>query len=75
MKWFKESRLQNIPQTKPRRDYFEQKQKNNITKFWPTGFFKSIIFCFLIKKNKKQNTTNLNKQPKPRSTYCYYNKL
>ena len=21
------------------RAYFKQKQKNNITKFWPTGFF------------------------------------
>ena len=35
--------------------YFNQKQKNNITKFWPTGFFKSIIFSFLKKKEIKHN--------------------
>ena len=39
------------------RPYFKQKQKNNIAKFWPTGFFLSIILSFL-KKNKKKNITN-----------------
>ena len=46
----------------PNRPYFKQKQNNDITKFWSTGFFKSIIFCFLkkieIKYNKHINNQN-----------------
>ena len=25
------------------RPYFKQKQKNNITKFWPAGFFQNVL--------------------------------
>ena len=32
--------------------YFNQKQKSNITKFWPTGFFK-IYYFFIFEKKKK----------------------
>ena len=35
------------------RPYFEQKQKNSITKFWPTGFF--LIYYFLLFEKKKRN--------------------
>ena len=35
----------------PERIYFKQKQKNNVTKFWPTGFFLSYYFL-LFEKTK-----------------------
>ena len=34
------------------RPYFKQKQKNNITKFGPSGFF--LIYYFLIFENKRK---------------------
>ena len=46
----------------PDRPYFKQKQKNNITKFWPTDFF--LVYYFLlfeekeIKHNKHINNQN-----------------
>ena len=30
----------------PDRPYFKQKQKNNITKCWPTGFFYLLFSAF-----------------------------
>ena len=38
----------------PDRPYFKQKQKNNITKFWPTDFF--LIFYFLLFEEKTNKT-------------------
>ena len=43
----------------PDRPYFKQKQKNDITKFWPTGFFQSTIFCFLRIKKKEMKHNKL----------------
>ena len=37
----------------PDRPYFKQKQKTNVTKFWPTGFFLNLLFSAFWKKNKK----------------------
>ena len=35
----------------PHRPYFKQKQKDNITKFWLTGFFLNLLFsAFFLKK-------------------------
>ena len=39
----------------PNRPCFKQKQKNNITKFWPSGSF--LICYFLLFENKKQKKT------------------
>ena len=36
------------------RPYFKQKQKNNITKFWPTGLF--LIYYFLLFEKKRNKT-------------------
>ena len=36
----------------PNRPYFKQKQENNITKFWPSGFF-TVYYTLLFEKNKK----------------------
>ena len=36
------------------RPYFKQKQKNNITKFWPTGLF--LIYYFLLFEKKINKT-------------------
>ena len=36
----------NLLVYRPDRPYFKQKQKNNITKFWATGFF--LIYYFLL---------------------------
>ena len=37
----------------PDRVYLKQKQKNNITRFWPTCFF--IIYYFLLLAKRKKN--------------------
>ena len=34
------------------RSYFKQKQKYNITKFWPTGLFLIYYFLFFLKKKE-----------------------
>ena len=34
----------NLLVDRPDRPYFKQKQKNNITKFWPTDFFFNLLF-------------------------------
>ena len=52
----------NVLVYRPDRPYFKQKKKNNITKFWPFGFFFYFIFCFLKKKKKKRKKRNKTKQ-------------
>ena len=43
--------------------YFKQKQKNNITKFWPTGFFLYLFFSDFWKKEKEiKHLTYINSQ-------------
>ena len=37
-KYLKQNKV-NVLVYWPDRPYFKQKQKNNITNFWPTGFF------------------------------------
>ena len=50
------------PSYGPDRPYFKQKQKNNLTTFWPIEFFLIYYFLLFEKINK-----NLYKQPKRRS--------
>ena len=47
---------------RPDRSYLKQNQKNNITKFSPTGFFLNLLFLFFEKKKKKKkhNKTYIN---------------
>ena len=37
----------------PDRLYFKQKQKNNLTAFWPAGFFLILFFSAFLKKKKE----------------------
>ena len=41
----------------PDRTYFKQKQRNIITKFWPTCFFLIYYILLFDEKKKKNNKT------------------
>ena len=55
----------NLLVYRPDRPCFKQKQKNDITKLWPTAFFLNLLlsaFCFLQKKRNKMLQAYINNQ-------------
>ena len=52
-KYLRQSKV-NLLVFRPDRPYFKQKQKNNIPKFWPAGFF--LIYYFMLFEEKRNKT-------------------